>query len=153
MFEFNEETFMQTAYSEVGSTKFPIVPVGSNYTAVSKKPKTKKIEFTDNQTQEKRTVIVLVIPWEIRDPGFVPILGKDTGLVNQEFWLDLKADGALDLSVGKNVKLNQLIDTFKLPKPWTPKLLEGKLAKVEVDHRVDSKTSDVFSFVKAAVPL
>jgi hypothetical protein len=70
--------------------------------------------------------------------------------VPQDVMLDLTDSGQLDMAKGRNVRLGRLREALDLNAPGRPfsfAMIQGRMAKVKVGHRVDGE--DIYAEVRA----
>lgn len=120
---FDADTFMNTA-ADAGSTELPKTPEGEFRVVIgqmtSENFKTLQVDDKNNPGQ-KRNAPTLSVPFIIRDQDVNKTTGRDTIVHYETFWLDFTPEGKLDMSDGKNVKLNQLREVLSQNAPgWTP---------------------------------
>ena len=142
---FDPNTFLNTTYEEANDTKITPCPVGE-YLAVASKVDAKTWASLDGS----KSGVKLEILWEIDDANVKQLLGRDKVTSLQSLWLDLNEAGTgLDLGKGKNVGLGRLREALDLNTPgqaFAFSMIEGRLAKVMVSHRVDGE--DIYDEVK-----
>ena len=142
---FDPNTFLNTTYEEANDTKITPCPVGE-YLAVASKVDAKTWASRDGS----QSGVKLVILWEIDDANVKQLLGRDKVTSRQNIMLDLNEAGTgLDLGKGKNVGLGRLREALDLNTPgqaFAFSMIEGRLAKVMVSHRVDGE--DIYDEVK-----
>lgn len=142
---FDPNTFLNTTYEEANDTKITPCPVGE-YLAVASKVDAKTWASLDGS----KSGVKLEILWEIDDANVKQLLGRDKVTSRQNIWLDLNEAGTgLDLGKGKNVGLGRLREALDLNTPgqaFAFSMIEGRLAKVMVSHRVDGE--DIYDEVK-----
>ena len=99
----------------------------------------------------------MTVKWEIDDPN--KEIEKKIGrrpVITQSIMLDITSEGALDMSEGKNVQLGRLREAVKQNangKPWSPAMLIGQMARINVKHRVNEETGDLMMDVDKVVAL
>lgn len=142
---FDPNTFLNTIYEEANDTKITPCPVGE-YLAVASKVEPKSWASRDGS----KSGVKLEILWEIDDANVKQLLGRDKVTSRQNIMLDLNEAGTgLDLGKGKNVGLGRLREALDLNTPgqsFAFSMIEGRLAKVMVSHRVDGE--DIYDEVK-----
>mgnify|MGYP000847491777 CR=1 FL=1 len=142
---FDPNTFLNTTYEEANDTKITPCPVGE-YLAVASKVDAKTWASRDGS----KSGVKLEILWEIDDANVKQLLGRDKVTSRQNIMLDLNEAGTgLDLGKGKNVGLGRLREALDLNTPgqsFAFSMIEGRLAKVMVSHRVDGE--DIYDEVK-----
>lgn len=141
---FDPNAFLNASFTESNDTKVTPVPVGE-YLAVAEKVEIKTWASKDGSSSG----IKLEIVWDIDDSNVKALLGRDSVKVGQQQMLDLTTDGALDFSKGKNVGLGRIREALDLNTPGAPfafSMIQGRLAKVLVSHRVVGE--DIYAEVK-----
>lgn len=138
MSAFDVEAFMSSATTEANSTRSEPVPEGE-YTAIAH-------ISDDPQNPAVRTTmsgkVVLDVHWSIDDAGVKEVTGRDDPQVRQSIFLDIDANGRLDVSKGKNLQLGRLREALGLNTPGIPFKfadISGKVARVLVKHRLDAE--------------
>ena len=147
---FSPEQFLDMQTTEANDTKLVPVPVGE-YVAVIDEVKARSWKKKDDPSIGG---LALDIVWSIDDEGVKTLLGRDKVTVKQGIMLDLTETGGLDMGKGKNVNLGKLREAVGLNVPGQPfaaSMLDGRLAKIRVEHRVDGDT--IYSDVKAVTKL
>jgi hypothetical protein len=148
MSKFNAEAFMQTSTKQSNDTKLIPVPQGDRPAMV------KKILFRDG-VKDGVAWVAMDLIWHVLDDESKKTTGMDTPTVKQSIFLDLTAEGALDMSKGKNVQLGKVREALgqnKEGRAWSPGQLQGVPATILVSHRPDEKTGDTYADVKAVAP-
>jgi hypothetical protein len=121
---FDADAFMNTTVDSAGSTELPKTPEGEFRVVIgqmtSENFKTLQVDDKNNVGQ-KRSAPVLSVPFIIRDQDINKKTDRETIVHYETFWLDFDASGKLDMSEGKNVKLNQMRDCLGQNVPgWSP---------------------------------
>ena len=142
---FDPTTFLNTTVEEANDTKLTPCPVGE-YLAVATKVDAKPWASKDGSSSGVR----LEVTWEIDDANVKALTGRDKVTSRQSLMLDLNESGnGLDLGKGKNVGLGRLREALDLNTPgeaFAFSMIEGRLAKVAVSHRVNGE--DIYDEVK-----
>lgn len=132
---FDPQAFLDMQVTETNDTQIVPVPVGE-YTAI-----VDKIEIKTWQSRDGAgSGLKLNILWSIDDENVKALLGRDTVKVKQDIMLDLTDSGALDMSKGRNINLGRLREATNLNQagqPFSFPMLQGRLAKVSVSHRIN----------------
>lgn len=148
---FDPSSFLDESVNESNSTVSTPVPEGE-YQAVAGEP---AIRSGTDKNGDPWTA--LDITWSI-DGGQYPAVAEATGRpsnsVRQSFFLDVDANGKLDIGKGKNVSLGRLREALGLNTPGKPfsfRMIQGQVAKVTVKHRVyqDALFADVKAVARA----
>ncbi len=150
---FDPTSFLEMSVDQSNSTVSIPVPAGEFVAFVDKveaRPWTSKTDPT-------KSGVALDILWNIDDAGVKQMLDREKVTVKQGIMLDLTETGGLDMGKGKNVGLGRLREATGLNEagqPFAFRMLEGKAAKVIVEHRPDPKQPDViYAEVKAVAKL
>lgn len=146
---FNPDVFLQSTVTEVNDTKKVPTPVGE-YVAVADEVKCRPWQSKDGS----QSGLALDIIWLIDDQNVKTLLGRDKVTCKQGIMLDLLENGALDMGKGKNVGLGRLREATGLNvpgQPFSPLMIQGRVAKVKVSHRVDGE--DIYDEIKAVAKL
>ncbi len=141
---FDPTTFLNTTVEEANDTKVTPCPAGE-YVAVATKVDAKPWASKDGSSSGVR----LEVTWEIDDDNVKSLLGRDKVTSRQSIMLDLTETGALDLGKGKNVGLGRLREALDLNTAGSAfafSMIEGRLAKVSVTHRINGE--DIYDEVK-----
>lgn len=124
---FNPAQFLSGTTQEAGSTKFDPVPQG-DYNA-----QIEKIDFREVETKNGMSIAADIF-WNIFDPNVEAALGRKPQ-VKQGFFIDQDTSGGLDMSKGKNIKLNRVREAVgqNVPgQPWSPEMMVGQIAQIHV---------------------
>jgi hypothetical protein len=141
---FDPNTFLNQTFDDANDTKVVPCPVGE-YIAISEKVDVKPWATKDGSNSGLKIEIL----WDVQSDEVKALLGRDKVIVKQDQMLDLTDTGALDMGKGKNVGLGRIREALGLNKPGEPfsfGMLQGRMAKVLVSHRVSGE--DVFSEIK-----
>jgi hypothetical protein len=128
MSTFNAEQFMQTEIEQKGEVDYVPIPE-AEYQGVIK-------ELKPGTTP--KGAAYLEVYWIIDDQEVRELMESDEVVCRQSIWLDITDSGALDFGKNKNIKLNRLRDALGQNdgKPWSPMMLMGQVATVQVKHRL-----------------
>ena len=140
MSTFDPDMFMNTQTSDANDTQYVPVPVGEYNGVIG--------EVKAGTAGDKP---VLNITWGIDDDEVRAATGLDKPTVRQTVWLDLTPQGGLDMGKGKNVGLGKLREALgqNTPgKPWSPGMLNGQVARVQISHRSGKNPGEIFADVK-----
>lgn len=111
---FNADQFMNTTVDSAGSTEAPKTPEGEFTGVIGEitSESIREVKWTDEKGVEQ-TRLVFEVPMIIRDQEINAKTQRDTIVHREGFFLDFTPDGTkLDMSEGKNTKLNQLRDVL-----------------------------------------
>lgn len=143
---FDPDTFMTTSTDGANSTVSEPVPSG-DFNAVIDKVDVRPVETKNGQSYS------MDVTWNILDDAVKSKLDRDKVTVRQSIWLDMTAQGQLDMGKGKNVGLGRLrsaVGQNDPGKPWAPGMLTGAgPALIKVGHRADKNSDQIFAEVKA----
>lgn len=142
---FDANSFLDMSITDANDTKLVPVPVGE-YVAVCKEIKARPWQ---SKSDPSKAGIALDIFWDIDDVNVKALLERDSVIVKQGIMLDMTEAGGLDMGKGKNVGLGRLREAVGLNTPGQPfsvTMVQGRLAKVSISHRVDGE--NIFSEVK-----
>lgn len=151
MGQFDPANFLDATTTEAGSTTFTPVPEGEYTAVITGDP---EIRQWTGKKDPTKSGLAADVTWSIDDPSVKQLLERDTVTVKQGIMLDLTDAGGLDMAKGRNVQLNRLREAVGLNKPGEPfsfRMLSGKVAKIQVKHRVEGE--QVYAEVKAVAPL
>lgn len=153
MGHFDPSTFLDVTFTDANDTVSVPVPAGE-YQATAGEPKMRG-GVSDKSGQQWAA---LDINWEI-DGSSLSVLegktlkeitGRDKCVVKQSIMLDLTPGGGIDTGKGMNVafgRLREALDLNKPGEPFSPRMIQGRMAKVSVAHRVYE--GQTFADVKA----
>lgn len=147
---FNPEQFLDTQVTEANDTKTIPVPVGE-YTALIEEVKCRQWQSKKDPSMSGLT---LDITWSIDDQNVKELLGRDKVTARQGIMLDITESGTMDMGKGRNVGLGRLREAVNLNTPGQPftfSMLPGRVAKVNVTHRVDG--DQIFAEIKSVAKL
>ena len=141
---FNPDAFLTQESTESNDTSFAPIPEG-DYTAVIK-------EIKPRTTSTGKAVMDVV--WAIDDQDVREATGLSEPTVRQSIFLDLTDAGGLDFGKGKNVQLGKLREALGQNTPgqaWSPAMLSGNVARVNIKHRIVDQNiyADVKGVAKA----
>lgn len=142
---FDPDMFMNQTTTDANDTSYVPIPEGE-FRAV--------IEEVKARTAGDKPV--LEVKWNIDDDTVRAETGMDKPSCRQTVWLDLTAQGGLDMGKGKNVGLGKLRDALgqNAPgKPWMPGMLVGQVAMVKIKHRSGKEPGEIFADVKEVAAL
>lgn len=143
MFDVNQ--FLDMQVTDANSTVTIPVPVG-DYVAVISDVKPRQWQSKDNTSSG----LALDVTWDIDSQEVKTLLGRDKVTVKQGLMLDLTESGGLDMGKGRNVGLGRLREATDLNKPgvaFSFNQLKGRVAKVNVSHRIDGE--NIYAEVKS----
>lgn len=141
---FNPDTFLQGTVTESNDTKKIPCPPGE-YFAIAEKVEARPWQSKDGT----KSGVALDITWTIDDANVKEVTARDTVQVRQGIMLDLLDNGFLDMGKGKNIGLGRVREATGLNapgQPFSPAMIQGRMAKVTVSHRVDGE--DIFDEIK-----
>lgn len=145
---FDPETFIQQTYDQKGSTD-SIPPPKGEYGAIGSRLAPRQFSTKDGQLRT-----VLDLSFELDDPNgdLKRVTGRDKNYARYTIWLDLTAEGALDMAPGMNVQLNRLREELgqnEDGKQWKMTDLLQIPVKVVVDHSDPDPNGRIFANVVA----
>lgn len=133
------DQFLSGSVNGAMSTAITPVPEGE-FQAVATDVTLREFEYRRGD-KAGTTGYALDVTWEISDDNVRTQLGR-TPTVRQSMILDLNGD-ALDMSDGKNVglgKLRKAVGQNQEGRPWSPVMLKGAVAVIQVKQRMDGDT-------------
>jgi len=145
MSPFDADNFMNTQSTESNATKVIPVPPGE-YNA----------QIKDLKVRDAKDSKVLDVIWELDSEPARQATGRKEVQVRQSLFLDFNDNGGLSFAEGKNVglgRLRQALNQNNKGQPWSPINLKGGVAKINVTHRVDKDTGDIYDQVSKVAPL
>lgn len=131
---FDPASFLHQSVEGANDTTFTPVPEGE-YLALADKVEVNRWQKSDGSAAGLR----LDVTWEIQDDAVKQLLGRDKITVRQGQMLDLTESGQLDMGKGKNIGLGRIRAATDLNDPSQPiqmSMIQGRLAKISVKHRV-----------------
>lgn len=143
---FDPNQFLDMQVTEANSTSSTPCPVGE-YMAIIDEVKPRQWQKKDDPS---KSGLALDLIWNVDDANVKALLERDKVVVKQGIMLDLTDSGSIDMGKGKNVSLGRLREALGLNTPgqaFSFSMLKGRVAKVQVSHRVDG--DQIFAEVKA----
>lgn len=139
---FNPEAFMSASISEAMDTRLQPCPVGEWGATIS------KVDVRGGESEKTESGIWAAynVTWDINDPEAKRLAGREKLSSRQTVFLDLTADGTIDMAKGRNIRLGKLRDAIGQNQPgmaWNPMMMVGHSAVVKVDHRPDQNDSSI----------
>ena len=134
---FDPSTFLDAIVIDPNSTTVTPVPEGE-YTAIAGEPVIRQWNSRDGT----KSGLALDIPWEVDSAAVKAALGRERVVVKQDIMLDINPQGGLDTGKGSNVSLGRLREAVGLNvagSPFSFRMLQGKVAKIAVKHRLDGE--------------
>lgn len=134
MSAFDVNKFMELGTSEMGDTKPKTIPNG-DYPGIVDKIDPREVQRKDGSG----SFVSLDIYWKLNlDAAAQKVIGRDSAVVRQSIIPDIDQNGGLDMSAGKNIKLNQVREACGLVKGFNFGKLQGAgPALVRVTSRPD----------------
>ena len=145
MSQFNPDQFLDQTITESNDTTVVPVPAG-DYTAVATDIKCRPWQSKNDPSMAG---LALDITWEIDDEAVKQLLGRTKVTVKGGVMLDTTDSGGLDMSKGRNIALGRLREALDLNQPGKPfsfSMIPGRVAKINVSHRVVGE--EIFAEVK-----
>lgn len=142
---FDPTTFMNQSIEGSNSTKITPCPVGE-YLGIADKVDAVQWASGDGT----KSGLKLVVLWDVQDDNVRQLLSREKVLVPQDIMLDLTEEGNLDMGTGKNVRLGRLREALELNapgEPFSPGMIQGRMATINVKHRPGKNPEDVFAEV------
>ena len=142
---FNPDQFLDMQIEGQNDTKIIPVPAGE-YTAMIEEVKVRQWQ---SKADPLKSGLTLDVQWLIDDASVKELLGRDKVTVKQGIMLDLTDAGGLDMGQGRNIGLGRLREALDLNQPGRPfsfTMLTGRVAKVNVSHRIAD--DNIFAEVK-----
>jgi len=145
---FDVASFANTEINDTNDDKFIPCPVGEYPATIT------KIEF--KTTDKGRTIVDLT--WKIQDlDGTIKAeTGREEVTIRQGVFLDITAQGTLDVSKGKNINLGKVRTATGnniQGKAFRFADLQGAQAKVQVSHRAAENSDDIYDQIKSVTAL
>ena len=147
---FNPEQFLDMQVTDSNDTKSIPVPAGE-YTAVAEEVKCRQWQ---SKQDPSKSGLTLDITWSVDDAAVKELLGRDKVTVRQGIMLDITDSGGLDMGKGRNIGLGRLREAIGLNTPGQPfsfSMIAGRVAKVNVSHRIDGE--NIYAEVKGVAKL
>lgn len=126
MSQFDPDTFLSVTVESELSTETTPIPDGE-YTASVK----------DVSARQSGDFMLLDVTWSIDDAALAEHIGIKNPTVRQSCFLDMTAQGNLDIGKGKNVQLGRLREALgqNTPRPWAPGMMIGCVAVIRTQQR------------------
>jgi len=126
-------------------TSLPLIPEGE-YPAIVDKYEGRQIET------KRGPATVVDITWAVDDATAKEVTGMEKPTIRQSVFLDMTAEGGIDMGEGKNVQLGRLREALGLNNPDVPfefSQLAGQAGMILVSHNPDKNDPDtVYANVK-----
>lgn len=132
---FDAQSFLDMSIDAALDTKAVPVPVGE-YVAILEKVDARQWQSKDGT----KSGVTLDLTWMLDDQAVKEALGRDKVTCRQGIMLDLTDTGGLDIGKGRNIGLGKLRAALNLNQvgvPFAFTMLNGRAAKVKVEHRID----------------
>lgn len=145
MSAFDPDQFLAQTVEQANDTKIVPCPAGEFMGYV----KDFKARQWTSRKDPSNSGVALDITWSIDDQGVKQLLDREEVTVKQGIMLDMTEQGGLDMGKGKNVGLGRLREALGLNVPgqaFSFPMLSGRVAKLNVAHRVDGE--DIYAEVK-----
>jgi hypothetical protein len=142
----NPQDFLDQTVTGQNSTQRIPVPA-AEYPALIDKVEYRQMNLPSQPGEIRH---VCDVTYSIDDANVKEITGLPKPTVRQTLWLDLTADGKLDMSKGKNVDLGRLREALGLndpEKPFSFSQLKGMACFIKVEHNPSKDGKDVFANV------
>lgn len=141
MTDFNPDAFLTEEQTGKLDTEYTPIPTG-DYPAIIKDVKPR---VTPNG-KPLMDLIWIIDSQEVRD-----FTGMPEPTCKQTIWLDLDANGKLEIGTNKNVGLGKLRDALGQNdgRPWSPSMLQGQPAMVHVEPDKTGQYSNITQVAKA----
>jgi hypothetical protein len=142
---FDPNSFLAQTFEGANDTSITPCPEGE-FLAVADKVDMKQWSSKDGS----KSGLKLTVLWDIQDDAVKAHCGRESVKVPQDVMLDLTDSGQLDMAKGRNVRLGRLREALDLNAPGRPfsfAMIQGRMAKVKVGHRVDGE--DIYAEVRA----
>lgn len=133
----NAEEFLNMSIEGASSTEMPL-PEPGEYRALVTEVSARTFTFKKGDRAGSEGMS-LDVTWQIDDPAVKEALGYQPK-VRQSVLLDLTPSGGLDMGKGKNVSLGRLREAIgqnQDGRPWSPAMLNGQVAVINFQHRID----------------
>lgn len=140
------DNFANTQYTDSLDTSLIPVPEG-DWPAVCTKYEFRQVD----SKKTGKTYFSLETFWDIDSSEVEQVTGRDKNSVRYSCFLDLTDHGTLDMGKGKNVQLGRLREALGqnvAGKPWSFGDMIGQVAMLQVTHRIDDSSGDVFAEAK-----
>lgn len=124
----DNSTFANLVTTEAMETFVPQVPAGIHPAYVK--------EFKLRQQKE---YWLIDVTWVVTDQASIDATQRQEPTVRQSIFVDFTPDGGLASGTGKNVQLGKLREALnqnQKGKPWSPGMIVGATANVDVAHEM-----------------
>lgn len=153
MSTFDADSFLNQTVETSLDTKRLVIPA-DKYQAQIDKITTRDGIISKGDNAGKPWVSLNVM-WSIMDEGLKQEFDRSKIVVPQNIFLDLDDNGGLASGKGKNVNLGKLRDAVgqnEDGQPWSPNMLLGQVAEINVTVGVNPKTQDEQNEVSGVAP-
>ena len=151
MSTFDPQLYMDQSWDQSNDTKLTPIPDGE-YPCIIE-PGT--VEFKTWQSRDgTKNGIKLAMRLNVDSPEVRQTLGRDKVTVRYEVMIDTLESGAIDMGKGKNVglgRLRQAVGLNEPGRPFSPRMLEGRMLRAKIGHRIDGE--DIYDEVKGVAPV
>ena len=141
---FDPNAFLDATVTGAMSTRAPVIPDGEYIAGIA------GVRVRTVPREDGTQAVILDVTWRISDSPTLSDKSLANVPVRQSIFLDLTPQGTLDLGPGKNIRLGRLREAVRQNdpgRPWSPRMLEGQVARIRVTHRVDPETGDIYNDV------
>lgn len=139
MSQFDPAQFLDMSFDQANDTVV-IPPDEGDYQAIIEKVDARP---WTSKADPSKSGLALDIIWELQSEAAKARTGRDKVTVKQGIMLDVMESGGLDMGKGKNIGLGRLreaVNQNASGRPWSPNMLIGQMAKINVKHRIDGDT-------------
>jgi hypothetical protein len=139
---FDPAEFLNATTSESNDTTMLPPPdnmSGDGYQILADKV---NVRAWQGKADPSKSGLTLDIQWLIEDESVKAFCGREKVTCRQGIMLDLTDSGQLDMSKGRNIALGKLREALDLNTPGKPfsfSMIQGRMAKGWVQHRVDGE--------------
>jgi len=145
--QFDPQAFLQATFEESNSTESIPVPIGE-FPGMAE-----KVDITPWASRDgSKSGLKLQVLWNIMDDSVREVTGRAENKVRQDIMLDITDTGMLDMGKGMNVRLGKLREAIGLNVPGQPfgfPMIQGRMAKVKIKHRLGEQPGEIFAEVEA----
>lgn len=121
-------TFSNLVVTESMDTTLSPIPAGEHPAYIK-----------DQKLRQQKEYWILDVTWVATDQASIDATQRDEPTVRQSIFLDFTPEGALDTGKGKNIQLGKLreaVNQNQKGKAWSPGMLVGASAIINITHEV-----------------
>lgn len=152
---FNSEDFMSTTVPEALDTSYTPIPDGEYEAMIDDGEKWGDVREVENK-KDGSIFHVFDCQFIINDPALAEKMNLNRIMVRGSMFLDLDNKGALTFGANQNTKLGRLLESCRIPAPWSIGMLQGAgplLIRVSQQPSKEPGDDRIFNRVERFAPL